>query len=191
MRDHNEPRRLARRERIRAALEPHLVDGKFEWGVLRRVRLELGETLTLVNEVSLVMRGRNPSAMHHRDRICGCREPVTVHVNCGRMSLTYCVRCSPRWLTLGQAELEEEMRAVSKKRAAELRKRRRIIERMKADGPVLCAKCGARADDIHELRSRARGGSITDPENCVPVCRPCHSWITEHPIEATAEGWMR
>ena len=83
------------------------------------------------------------------------------------------------------------MRAVSRKRAAELRKRRRIIERMKADGPVLCQRCGQRADDLHELRSRARGGSVSDPENCVPVCRTCHDWIGTHSIQATAEGWMR
>lgn len=105
MRDFNEPRRLARRERIRAALEPYLVDGMFAKGVLKRVRLELGEMESVVADVSMQMRGRRPGAMHHRGRLCGCRKPVVVHVDCGRMSLTYCVRCAPRWLTLGQAEV--------------------------------------------------------------------------------------
>lgn len=105
MRDFNEPRRLARRERIRVALEPHLVDGMFAWGVLKRVAGELGESQTLVNDVSMVMRGRRPGAMHHRDRLCGCRVPVTVHVNCGRISLTYCARCAPAWLTLGREQV--------------------------------------------------------------------------------------
>mgnify|MGYP000851014786 FL=1 len=81
------------------------------------------------------------------------------------------------------------MRSVSKKRAAELRKRRRIVERMKADGPVLCQRCGRLADDLHERLSRARGGSITDPENLIPLCRDDHRWVTEHPIEAEQEGW--
>ena len=83
------------------------------------------------------------------------------------------------------------MRSVSKKRAAELRKRRRIVERMKADGPVLCQRCGRLADDLHEILSRARGGSISDPENCVPLCRPCHDEITTHPLQAKEEGWSR
>jgi 5-methylcytosine-specific restriction protein A len=55
-----------------------------------------------------------------------------------------------------------------------------------------CQRCGqARSQDIHELKSRARGGSILDIENLVAICRPCHNWITEHPVEAAQQGWLK
>lgn len=81
------------------------------------------------------------------------------------------------------------MRAVSKKRAKQLRERRRIVERMKAAGPVICQRCGRLADDLHERLSRARGGSITDPDNLIPLCREDHDWVTTHPVEAEREGF--
>ena len=97
------------------------------------------------------------------------------------------------------------MRAVSKKRRPEIAARKRLIAAMKADGPVMCwfpttvsrtnagvlawvVNCGSRADDLHEILSRARGGSISDPENCIPLCRTHHTWVTEHPIEAKEMG---
>ena len=76
------------------------------------------------------------------------------------------------------------MRAVSKKRAVLLRERRKVTDAM---NPV-CVRCGKRADDAHEILSRARGGSITDPANLVALCRPCHTFITDNPRAAHAEG---
>lgn len=60
-------------------------------------------------------------------------------------------------------------------------------------GPILRhvtgeVDCGAVADDAHELLSRGRGGSITDPTNIVPLCRRHHNWITTHPHEAECCG---
>lgn len=79
------------------------------------------------------------------------------------------------------------MRAVSKKRAALQRARRKLIASM---GEPMCAVgCGRKADDLHELLSRARGGSITDPENVRAVCRGCHDYITRNPAWAEANGW--
>lgn len=48
--------------------------------------------------------------------------------------------------------------------------------------------CNGWAVDAHELLSRGRGGSITDPANVAPVSRECHRWITEHPDDAEAAG---
>ena len=76
------------------------------------------------------------------------------------------------------------MRAVSKKRAALLRVRKKVTDQM----IPICVRCGKRADDAHEVVSRARGGSLTDPANIVPLCRPCHSFITDNPGAAHAEG---
>ena len=93
------------------------------------------------------------------------------------------------------------MRAVSKKRAKLLRERKKLTDSMKREGPVMCLfpvsyfdsplpYC-TRADDLHEIVSRARGGSVTDPENVVPLCRPHHIWVTEHPKEAAELGLSR
>ncbi len=48
--------------------------------------------------------------------------------------------------------------------------------------------CTHRAVDVHELLSRARGGSITDPANCRTTCRPCHDYVTTHPADAQRLG---
>lgn len=57
---------------------------------------------------------------------------------------------------------------------------------------TLCQRCQqARAVDAHEVRSRARGGSPTDRDNIRLLCRTCHTWITEHPTLAEAEGWSK
>lgn len=71
------------------------------------------------------------------------------------------------------------IRPVSAQQAAENRRRRKMIAARFPDRP-LCAVpwCVRWADDIHEILTRARGGSITDEANTVPVCRPCHDEIT-------------
>lgn len=42
--------------------------------------------------------------------------------------------------------------------------------------------------DKHEIKSRARGGSPTDPANCILVCRCAHDWIENHDREAVELG---
>lgn len=49
--------------------------------------------------------------------------------------------------------------------------------------------CTQRATDVHERLTRARGGSIYDPDNCVALCRPCHRYITDNPKWSDEEGW--
>lgn len=83
------------------------------------------------------------------------------------------------------------MRAVSKKRARVLRERRKLTDAMKANGRPSCVNCGRPADDAHELLSRARGGSLTDPANVVAICRQCHIFATEHPLEAGEMGLVK
>lgn len=65
------------------------------------------------------------------------------------------------------------------------------MARLLADNP-LCQRCWAKpAVDVHEIVSRARGGSILDVNNLAVLCRGCHDWITTHPADAQAEGWLR
>jgi 5-methylcytosine-specific restriction endonuclease McrA len=52
------------------------------------------------------------------------------------------------------------------------------------DGP------GRPAADVHELLPRSAGGSITDPDNCIAICRACHDWIHGHPAESGVLGLL-
>lgn len=78
--------------------------------------------------------------------------------------------------------------AQSAKRRVEQAERTRALRAVFGTNPI-CARCGGPADDCHELLSRARGGSITDPANLVALCRPCHTWVTTEPAQAAAAGW--
>lgn len=44
--------------------------------------------------------------------------------------------------------------------------------------------------DAHEPLPRARGGSIYDPANIVPLCRAHHDWTHTHPADATQRGLL-
>jgi hypothetical protein len=82
------------------------------------------------------------------------------------------------------------MRQRSKKQEALYRVRRPLVAELLAEFPV-CQRCdSARSTDVHEPRMRSRGADITDREQCVCLCRPCHNFVHDHPAEATAEGWL-
>lgn len=69
--------------------------------------------------------------------------------------------------------------------------RRPIVKKLLQDHP-LCQRCKKEyATDVHELKSRARGGSITDENNLRCVCRTCHFWITTNPKLAKETGWLK
>lgn len=72
-----------------------------------------------------------------------------------------------------------ELRPVSAKRAAENRVRRQVAHATFGRDPW-CHRpgCTSPAVDCHEPLTRSRGGSITDPNNMVPLCRPCHDEVT-------------
>lgn len=45
--------------------------------------------------------------------------------------------------------------------------------------------------DMHEILTRGRGGSPTDPDNILCLCRDCHEWVTTHEEEARKLGLVR
>lgn len=85
-----------------------------------------------------------------------------------------------------------ELRAQSKKRKAENRERRKVAHATFGTDPV-CARpgCSRWADDCHEPLTRARGGSITDPENMAPLCRSCHDELNDEPQWAYDIGLLK
>lgn len=45
--------------------------------------------------------------------------------------------------------------------------------------------------DPHEIKTRARGGSILDPENILIVCRGHHDWIDLHQPDSHRLGLLK
>jgi hypothetical protein len=73
------------------------------------------------------------------------------------------------------------IRQVSRKRARQNRERRAMATRRYGPDRPLCAWPGDTphwADAFHEPLTRARGGSITDEENTVPMCNLHNSMLT-------------
>jgi 5-methylcytosine-specific restriction endonuclease McrA len=88
------------------------------------------------------------------------------------------------------------MKRVSSKRAIQNKIRKELRnELIRERGPEcqigMTVICTGIAQDMHEILSRARGGSIIDPANILLVCRRCHSWITENPNIAAEIGASR
>ena len=81
---------------------------------------------------------------------------------------------------------------VSRKRARENRQRAAVIDRLWPGRIAQCWRdgCPRLADDIHEIQTRARGGSITDPANLAPLCRPCHDEATNDAPWAYEQGLL-
>lgn len=83
------------------------------------------------------------------------------------------------------------VRPQSDRRQADAVVRRALVARLLSERPVCEGRVqcrGAMAVDVHERLTRARGGSITDPDQAhmVTLCRPCHTWVTEHPTASEA-----
>ena len=83
------------------------------------------------------------------------------------------------------------MRARSRKMTKIYVERRKLVAEMLEENPI-CKRCKERAStEVHEILSRARGGSILDKDNCVALCNRCHFWITTNPAQAKADGWLK
>jgi len=96
----------------------------------------------------------------------------------------------------------------SKKKEAEYRLRRPLVERLLEERPM-CEACPVfavhdqkvtyvrrRSVDVHELVRRSQGGSILDESNLMCVCRDCHRRIGNYPALAfelglARRGWER
>lgn len=91
----------------------------------------------------------------------------------------------------------------SKKKEAEYKLRRPLVERLLKERPH-CEACPVFAvhdqktvyrrnmsQDIHEIIRRSQGGSILDEANLLAVCRPCHMRIGNHPALAFELGLAR
>ena len=53
----------------------------------------------------------------------------------------------------------------------------------------ICARCPAPAVDVHH--AAGRGKNLNCVHTWIALCRRCHDWVHQHPIEARAEGLLR
>lgn len=55
----------------------------------------------------------------------------------------------------------------------------------------ICGVCkNVRANEIHHMAGK-NGKLLIDLDNFLPVCRPCHLWITEFSKEAIEQGFSK
>lgn len=82
---------------------------------------------------------------------------------------------------------------ISKKRRALNVDRREFVRRILEERPQCEAQipyvCSNHATDVHEILTRARGGSIIDEDNVLALCRRCHTFITDHPSFSQEHGF--
>lgn len=87
------------------------------------------------------------------------------------------------------------LRPVSKKRLALRGKRDKVRDQVLERDQNACQAgilglCTYHATDVHEILTRGRGGSIYDPDNCISLCRSCHTYITDNPKWAEENGFI-
>lgn len=101
-----------------------------------------------------------------------------------------------------QLERRTPIRRVSQKRARLNRERAKFVADYLSEHPRCEAReriarvdarhrCDVQAVDVHEMLTRARGGSIVDESNVLALCRACHDWIHRNPASATALKLLR
>lgn len=97
------------------------------------------------------------------------------------------------------------LRPRSKKTEATYVERRKIVARRldNSDGTNWCQlgiiinphddehRCGLWLADVHEVKTRGRGGSILNEDNLLDSCRPCHDWIGANPKLALELGLVK
>ena len=86
------------------------------------------------------------------------------------------------------------LRGMSAKRRSQL-KDRSDVRQVVLDRDENRCQCGLddctrHATDVHEILTRARGGSTTDPDNCISLCRGCHRFITENTKWGEQHGFV-
>lgn len=86
---------------------------------------------------------------------------------------------------------ETRLRPVSKKRQAIMPERRELVRAILAVQPQ-CVKpgCYADAQDGHERKTRARGGSILSPTNVIGTCRHHNGELTMEPAWGYETGML-
>ena len=50
--------------------------------------------------------------------------------------------------------------------------------------------CTGASEQVHERKTRARGGDILDERNCLALCARCHRFVHDNPAWSTQRGLL-
>lgn len=80
------------------------------------------------------------------------------------------------------------LKRVSKKLGAKLRQYRVLAVQFKKDNPTCQVCCVKFTSDVHHKAGRGR--NLLNVATWMPVCRPCHDLIHQHPSFARKQGYL-
>lgn len=79
---------------------------------------------------------------------------------------------------------------VSEKQKERLAEYRKVRDKYLKENPT-CARCGTTNNlSLHHLAGR-EGNLLTDVDNFMTLCIPCHSWVTDFTRDAIGQGFAR
>lgn len=82
------------------------------------------------------------------------------------------------------------LRPVAIRKIAQVAERRAFVRQILQER-LWCEACDRRlSQHVHEIKTRARGGSILDPANVLALCSRCHRWVHDHPEAAYDRGLL-
>lgn len=79
---------------------------------------------------------------------------------------------------------------VSDKQATRLREYRKKRDEYLKENPT-CAKCGSSRNITLQHLAGREGSLLTDVNNFMTLCLPCHQWATEFTNDAINQGYAR
>lgn len=94
---------------------------------------------------------------------------------------------------LGAEVKRTRLKRMSKAKRREIAERKRLRVELLDERGLRCEahrelQCCNPWTDLHEILKRSAGGSPTDKNNILCVCRECHQWIEANPAEAMERG---
>jgi len=116
-----------------------------------------------------------------------------MNADCRCLSSFQSMTDGPESKSLTESMRRSRVNPVSKKRAAIAGDRRQFVRRIIGEREwceARLAGCQNQATDVHEIKTRARGGDILDETNVLALCRACHSFITVNPAFALEHGFV-
>jgi hypothetical protein len=135
------------------------------------------------------------SSLKSKKKFCdGCGEQRFIWKN--ELGKRYCKYCWSRRQTMTvkvkPTKKQKPLATRSLKRAKQEREysrlRKDFLLQREACEAHLQGICTHNSTDVHHIAGRS-GDRLNDTSKWMAVCRSCHTWIEEHPVEATEKGF--
>lgn len=104
----------------------------------------------------------------------------------------YCKYCWMSTLSLKKDVKQKRIKAFSDKKLKETKEYSKL-RKIYLDKHPMCEaaihNCSLKASEIHHIKGR--GSNYLLCEEWMAVCRNCHTWIENNPIDATSKGFRK